>query len=407
MDEIMKTIEEEMLLEVIDEMAHFANNDDKKMCARFFSKSKNMNFLASVAALRQMLKLRTGENSTYSKKDIMKLNDDNKDDYYDDDVKKKQKIIFDDGLISDALKILRCNKLVSYKEKSIYKLNEQLWYRGVRYKIKSYDALKSLAPALVAYVKNDVRSMPNDFFKLLTPLNQFLLKPTSFHNTDLDLERYIYDIIDKNQKDKKATITIKTDKGPRMDVYPTAIVFHENTKKLEYRTSIEVPQTFTTDLSNVVDNPPESKVVLKQNVVSINPLVQTLSVANQTVKIQENNKMYVILAVSGMAFEYFDNIAILDNMRLITDSREIYNFLFEEKIELDKLYSSSKHKEPWSDIFLVIANDEKEQILDVIQKTLNYVKVLKPSSGVLEKEIGDRYKIFEKNSKILTTRTES
>ena len=110
--------------------------------------------------------------------------------------------------------------------------------------------------------------------------------------------------------------------------------------------------------------------------------------------------MGVLLAVSSMAYEYFDNIAVLNNMRLIIDRREIHNYLFEEKIELSKVYASSEHQEAQSDFFLVVATDNQEQILDVIQKNINYVKVLSPSSGALEMEIVKRFEIFQKNAMI-------
>jgi len=385
-------IAKETILEAIDEMARFKNKDDKKMCERFFPKGKNKNFLASIAIVRYMLKHKTSERSQFSKKDILELGGDeeNKDD----------KITYDDTLVSDALKVLRCNKILSYEERATYKLNETLWYKDVRYKIKDFASLKSLIPLMVAYIKHDIRYMPNDFFKLLTPLNQFLLQPTSFHNSNIEVEKYIYDVMSQDG----GTIEIKTDKGPRSIVYPMGIVFDGVLKKLEFRNELQSSQTFTTNLSNVVMKvEPLSKNPKKQHEIEVNPLIQTMTVINDNVDMG-NDDIGVLLAVSSMAYEYFDNIAVLNNMRLITDSREVRDYLFEMKIELSKVYTSSEHDEPWSDFFLVVAKDNQEQILDVIQKNINYVKVLAPSNGVLEKEIVKRFETFQKNVMISTKR---
>lgn len=392
-NDITTSIDKQVILEAIEDIARFKNNDEKKLCERFFPKGKNKNFLTSIAIVIYMLKHKTGERSIFSKKDILELGG--------DEENKDNKITYDDTLVSDALKVLRCNKILSYEDRATYKLNESLWYKGVRYKIKDFASLKSLIPLMVAYIKHDIRYMPNDFFKLLTPLNQFLLQPTSFHNSNFEVEKYIYNVMSQDG----GTIKIKTDKGPRAIVYPLGIVFEGEVKKLEFRNEQQSSQTFTTNLSNVIFTPKKSSITSKQDNVIVDTAIQTMTVINQKVKVI-NDEISVVMAVSAMAYEYFDNITVLDNMLLLTDSREIRDYLFENKIELSKIYASSEHQEALSDFFLVTAKDSKEQILDVILKNINHVKVLSPSTGELEKAIEERFKIFQKNAKISTEKEE-
>lgn len=368
------------------EFASYPTNGTKSLCERFFSKAKNKNFLASISVLDFMIKQTREIKPSLSKSDIKEIDDK----IFIDKTKPNYK----DTLITDALKILRCNKLILLEE-SGYSINEDLWYRRVRYKIKDYTVLKSLAPALVAYVKNDIEYMPNDFFKMLDPMSDFVLMPTSFHNSDFGLEKYVYESVRKGAK-----IQIRSDNG-RDHVYPIGIVFDGDRKKLEFQTDNDDKKVFRTDLSNIVYKEPDPFTVEKEAVSTIQPLNQMMSVPKFEVRLPiKAKKMDVVLAVGEMAYEAFNNVNILDNMRLITDEREKYYYISENKIKLDKMFVSSKDKEPWSDFFLVFASDHKERIVDVILKNLNHVKVLEPSSGILQKEITDRMKIYMKNENL-------
>lgn len=184
-----------------DYYSAFGNMAQLNLCKRFFSKEENKTLEASVTVLQYMIE-------NYLKKEFDRSalleifpknsepSDNAQEDTEDDAEKSKKKKTTgqpsaQEVLLRDALKILRCHKLVHF-EKGIYKLNRELWNKGVDFGIDNRQLLSDLAPALVRHLRYEVRKTPNDFFQMTSDVIGYALRDSDQYNNEYGQTYHVF-----------------------------------------------------------------------------------------------------------------------------------------------------------------------------------------------------------------------
>ena len=145
----------------------------------------------------------------------------------EDDKKKSWRI--KPTLLTDALKILRCSKLIRLDKRS-YSINWELWHNeDVRYKLKDNNLFTSLAPIMVEYLRNSVRRTPNDFIKRLDPVVSYVLLPTFKHNETYKQEKKVYRAMERMEM-----VEIGLKDGTTVRGFPLAVKIKKEEKWVEY-----------------------------------------------------------------------------------------------------------------------------------------------------------------------------
>jgi len=209
----------------------------KNLCERFFPKKESLNTLASAGVLRTMLRnpdLKTrnqllghtyvtkeeGENFELDESCLLQ----------EEDEKGNKKILgIKPTLLTDALKILRCSKLIRLHKRS-YSINWELWLNDdVRYKLHDNNLFVSLAPIMVEYLRNSVKRTPNDFVKSIDPVVSYVLLPTFKHNETYKQEKKVYQAMERFEM-----VEIKLENGSIVEGDPMAVKIKKEEKWLEY-----------------------------------------------------------------------------------------------------------------------------------------------------------------------------
>jgi hypothetical protein len=226
--------EEQILNDNQDAYGTYGTPKQKSLCERFFPKKESLNTLGSVGILRTMLrhpniKSRTqleehdyitqaGETFEMDESCVIQETDG-----------KKKVFRIKKSLLTDALKILRCSKLIRLDKRS-YSINWELWHNeDVRYKLKDNHLFVSLAPVMVEYLRNSVRRTPNDFVKRLDPVVSYVLLPTFKHNETYKQEKKVYRAMERMEM-----VEITLNDGATAEGYPLAVRIKKEEKWVEY-----------------------------------------------------------------------------------------------------------------------------------------------------------------------------
>lgn len=231
-------MDKEKQLEILDSLEEafgtYGKPKQKNLCERFFPKKESLNTLASEGVLRAMLrnpliKTRTDlEKHDYRVEEGETFEIDERCVIQESD--KGEKVFrIKTSLLTDALKILRCSKLIRLDKRS-YSINWELWHNGdVRYKLKDNNLFVSLAPIMVEYLRNSIKRTPNDFVKRIDPVVSYVLLPTFKHNETYKQERKVYRAMERFEM-----VEIKLMDKSIVEGYPMAVKIKKEDKWLEY-----------------------------------------------------------------------------------------------------------------------------------------------------------------------------
>lgn len=231
-------MDKEKQLEILDSLEEafgtYGKPKQKNLCERFFPKKESLNTLASEGVLRAMLrnpllKTRTDlEKHDYRVEEGETFEIDERCVIQESD--KGEKVFrIKTSLLTDALKILRCSKLIRLDKRS-YSINWELWHNGdVRYKLKDNNLFVSLAPIMVEYLRNSIKRTPNDFVKRIDPVVSYVLLPTFKHNETYKQEKKVYRAMEKFEM-----VEIKLMDKSIVEGYPMAVKIKKEDKWLEY-----------------------------------------------------------------------------------------------------------------------------------------------------------------------------
>lgn len=231
-------MDKEKQLEILDSLEEafgtYGKPKQKNLCERFFPKKESLNTLASEGVLRAMLrnpliKTRTDlEKHDYRVEEGETFEIDERCVIQESD--KGEKVFrIKTSLLTDALKILRCSKLIRLDKRS-YSINWELWHNGdVRYKLQDNNLFVSLAPIMVEYLRNSVKRTPNDFVKSIDPVVSYVLLPTFKHNETYKQEKKVYRAMEKFEM-----VEIKLMDKSIVEGYPMAVKIKKEDKWLEY-----------------------------------------------------------------------------------------------------------------------------------------------------------------------------
>jgi len=230
-------------------------NSQKSLCERFFKAEEKITHKTSVALLKHMI-LR--HKVRFAREDLISGNTTRVDDEsfemsIKDYAKKMNKVsLKNNGILSknlskedrkreydkakeqfrgmritEALKILRCNRLIK-KVDNQYSLNEELWSKGVVYRIRHSPTLASLSNLMFSYIKNEAYLGPNDFFEETDKIISAVIKPSIKHNQVFQREFYI-----AQQIENGGTVYIQEGKF-KIEVFPHAVEIGEAGKYFRY-----------------------------------------------------------------------------------------------------------------------------------------------------------------------------
>lgn len=232
------TMDKEKRLEILDDLEEaygtYGTPKQKNLCERFFPKKESLNTLASEGVLRAMLRnphIRTRteleehnynveEGETFEIDELCVIQE---------SVGREKVFKIKTSLLTDALKILRCSKLIRLDKRS-YSINWELWHNDdVRYKLQDNNLFVSLAPIMVEYLRNSVKRTPNDFVKRIDPIISYVLLPTFKHNKTYKQERKVYRAMENFEM-----VEIKLMDKSIVEGFPMAIKMKNENKWLEY-----------------------------------------------------------------------------------------------------------------------------------------------------------------------------
>ncbi|NOR57483.1 MAG: hypothetical protein GQ474_03060 [Sulfurimonas sp.] len=333
----------------------------QSLCSRFFPKKENKNLIASTAIMKlifdKYFEVYNKPIVFYKKKLVAhKFKDTSKITYRADTSSKHKNNNSDcmvDTLLIDALKILRCNKLILLNRQE-YILNLKYFYYQVRYRIKDNEVLKDMTPLMLSYLKNNIELSPHNFFQELDKLLKYILQPPKSHNKKIDLEYSIYKSIANND-----TIHIIVN-GTTIEINPLSIDINGVYKELVY------------------ENLESSKIEKNQ--------LSNISLSTATINIKESAKEKVTLAVNKTLFDYFHNLDIFEYM----------DFKDTKHINI-KLHDKDSPTE-YADIFILEVEDTVDKIVSIVQQNFQDIKVL--SHSVVKETIKANLEQYRKNDSI-------
>lgn len=376
----------------IQKFIKYGGYEKVKLCERFFPKQLNQNLEGSIAVMEVMLnmtekKIKRGGfkdkdfTATSCNKNILEESN--------DDIKS--------AVLTDALKILRCNKLIILKRENEYgehgyTVNRVIFYKDVRFKLKQASILSDMARLMISFIRSDAKITADNFFRELDKLIGYILKLPKEHNTYSDMEFNIYKSIANGDL---FDIIIKENKP--LGIKPLSVNIDEDRKKLVYRSShsaLGSKKTMEVSFSDITSIKTKDKTVVENtmDIAMFSNQVQLPIIEDTTAK-----EIEVILAVNLIAYEYFYNIDIFETMELITDIQEIEKIYWEYGVKgNEKLYLENSSAKPSADYFLIRATDTLERITHTIGQNLQYIKVISPQ--IVQEEVKKNIKLFLKNS---------
>lgn len=239
-----------------DLFALYGSIGQLNLCQRFFSKDVNKTLEASVVVLQYMIENYLKQE--FDRSSLAKVNldafisiDEEYNDMEDSDtIKTKKKKVGQPSrkevLLRDALKILRCHRLVHF-EKGKYKLNRELWNKGVVYGIKNTELLSELAPALVRHIRYEVRKTPNHFFETTSKVIGFALKDSAEFNNEYEQTYHVF-----WQMEKDGMVWLDIDEDTPEEVIPVGITIDENNEKVFQYKYEDSDDIFTATLDKII-----------------------------------------------------------------------------------------------------------------------------------------------------------
>ncbi len=250
----------------------YGTNSQKSLCERFFKSEEKITHKMSVALLNHII-LRN--KVSFTREDLISGDETRVDDEsfvmsIKDYAKKMNKAIQKDKGVStknlskeerkrefhkakeqframritEALKILRCNRLIK-KVDNQYRINEELWSKDVVYRIKHHPTLASLSNLIFSYIKNEAYLGANDFFKETDKLISAVIKPSITHNQTFQQEFYVAKRIEQME-------TVYIQQGNfKVEVFPRAVEIGEAGKYFTYE-ELESPKMGEAPLNLVI-----------------------------------------------------------------------------------------------------------------------------------------------------------
>lgn len=229
--------EEQILNDLEEAYGTYGTPKQKNLCKRFFPKKESLNTLGSEGILRAMLRnpllttrvkleehnYKAEEGETFEIDELCVIQE---------SVGGEKFFRIKPSLLTDALKILRCSKIIRLDKRS-YSINWELWHNGdVRYKLKDNNLFVSLAPIMVEYLRNSIIRTPNDFVKRIDPVISYVLLPTFKHNQTYKQEKKVYRAMEMVEMVEMVEIGLKD--GTTVEGYPLAVKIKKEEKWVEY-----------------------------------------------------------------------------------------------------------------------------------------------------------------------------
>lgn len=107
----------------------------------------------------------------------------------------------------------------------------------------------------------------------------------------------------------------------------------------------------------------------------------------------------VVLAVNIIAYELFYKTQPLANQELIIDPIEIAEVLTQYEISSHRMFHIHTSEKPSADMFIVRAEDNLDNIIDVVQRNMQYIFIITPHDEVSQ-TIKNNYTLFIKNNNL-------
>lgn len=207
---IKEYVEDDNLAEeLIEDYKVLGNVGFEGYCSRFFPKYDSKSLQATIEVLQEISRQNESNNIIKDKKALAlqceSLSDDDNS--------------YNASLLTDALKILRCNQLIRTNTTSI-KINFDDWFAdGIRYDIRDYRVLQYLIPLLIPYVKTSRDKSVYDFFDKIGDIVSYFTATVLSHNPNAETEKNIFGFIESEKvftivspKNKKETVNVVADK---------------------------------------------------------------------------------------------------------------------------------------------------------------------------------------------------
>ena len=337
----------------------FGSKEQMSLCQRFFPKKPNKNLDGSLYVFLTLVKMNQNrvqrqQLEEHHSKNFYYDYQFNEDIFENDRIKK--------NILTDALKILRCNKLI-VKDKDGYRINNILIYKGVRYQLKDKEIFTKIVPLMFGYIRTDARLTADNYFRELDKLISYILLLPKLHNKYYNLEENIYQA---SEDEVKMEITLKG-KSKSIRITPISVeIDKQKMKKLHYKlgSSENVRSEFFDNIENVF--------------------------------YPKKEKIDTIFSVNNLLYQHFTNIQHFEEMELYTSKEDMEEVAKKYNINFKKLYLNKDSSKKSVDFFIVKARDTKDNIVNILQQNLQYIQVLQPYS--VQKSLQDNIKVFEKNS---------
>lgn len=386
-------IKNEVIQKAIETFVSYGSHKNVKLCKRFFPTRVNQNLEGSIAVMEAMFNLRLQKKIL--REDI---------DEYPFKKTKYKDIIFEPKsnkikktVLTDSLKILRCNKLIVLKKTNKegehgYIINKNIFFKNVRYKLKQASILSDMTRLMISYIKSDATLTADNYFRELDKLIAYILQLPKEHNEYGEMEKNIYKAIAN-----EGFIDIVIQGKKPVSIKPLSVNIDESNKKLIYiseNMSINSKKTLEVRFSDIDSISTEDGKIYENTIhMSMFNYQRNFSSDLDT----KNKPIEVLLSVNTIAYEYFYNIDMFETMRIITDKREIENTYKEFGVDTnERLYIETNAPKQSANYFLIRATDTIDNITQVIQQNLQYTKVISPYD--VQKEVKNRIELFLKNS---------
>lgn len=330
------------------------HSDIEKTCERYYPKAQDLN-VSIVSILEELVE---NNNSFISHDNLKKVIEKQSSEVDDSDN------IYDiSNMTNRACKNIFCFMMADFnrisERKSEYKLDKEKYFEEVFYSLDDNEVLKSLFPIMVAYIKSQRGIYVADFFRMLSELIKYFLRPIETFSTNIlnNLIKYI-------EKEKYTSITFKDLKSKNgvnshKDVLPLKISLNNKREIIlefeldEIKKSIKVEDILNLDYTKSFDNTTLSK----------------LSIIKEENEFNYKNKKTekIVLECRIDTYGYFHK-GVFESQKIYATENELLEFKEIHNIKIK------------DNCFYVVANENKDTASSVILKCMPKVRVLSPTS---------------------------
>ena len=285
----------------------------------------------------------------------------------------------------ESLRLLKCLKLINHKQPE-YALLTKNWFNKSTYEILDNDVLQKIIPLLLGYLGKHHEATIHSFFDNIDILIKYIIKPAVEHNNIHFIEKQILEAIEELE-----SVTIKL-KDKEVSIIPIKIIYKTNSNKeakkvLVYETveSSDEYEILFDEIERIsIDSSSSDFAVEDINNQSymFNPQYSNLSIDSHT---KTSNDIKLLLELDTQIVEYYQ-IKPLNNQKLYLTK--------EEKIEFSKTF----HYESIKNKCYLSAEDLEDNIISTILHTLDYVKIITPTS--INDKIASKFKNYLKKSNV-------